>query len=66
MKAPSGKLLGVLATLAGAGLAYFELRDGEVAADGWFWLFIALFLLVLGVVELASRKPAGNGGGDGQ
>jgi hypothetical protein len=62
MKRVPGKLLGVLATLAGVGLCYFELRDGEVAGDAWFWLFVALFLLVLGIVELASRKASGNGG----
>ena len=61
-----GKLLGVLATLAGLALAYFELRDREVARDGWFWLFVALFLIVLGVVELVTKKPVGNGGANGQ
>ena len=60
-----GNLLGVLATLGGLGLAYFELRDGEIRADGWFWLFVALFLFVLGVVELMSKKPSRNGGANG-
>ncbi|HZN65939.1 MAG TPA: hypothetical protein VFB66_11650 [Tepidisphaeraceae bacterium] len=61
-----GKLLGVLAVLAGVGLAYFEVRDFEVPPDGWFWLFVALFLVILGVVELATKKPVGNGGANGQ
>ena len=65
MKRIPGKLLGVLALLAGVGLAYFEVRDFEVAPDGWFWLFVALFLVILGVVELLTKKPVGDGGANG-
>jgi membrane-bound metal-dependent hydrolase YbcI (DUF457 family) len=48
----------ILALLAGLLLIYFELRTAHgITADNAFWLFIAVFIVILAAIDLIQKRP---------
>ena len=54
------RLYSAAATIGGLTLLVFELRRlHETGAEGWFWVFVAALMIVMGMIGLLQRDPDG-------
>lgn len=57
MKSIPRRIFGILAFAAGILLVMLEINSYRgVGAISWFWMFIAAFAIVLGLVDLIARS----------
>ena len=50
-----------IAALAGVGLLVFELlRLNESGGEGWLWILVGAFMVILGLIGVLQRSPPAN------